>query len=71
MQCVRCNNEADREVTWPFNGVTEPYCADCMDEYHRGADEIDAHESRIAAEGCAYTSCCPRPTERAISKPVQ
>lgn len=66
IECHRCGGEADREVTWPFNGVTEPYCGYCMDEYHAGADDIDRHEARVAAEGLPAFAC-PRPTERMLS----
>lgn len=66
-ECHRCGGEADRAVTWPFNGVTELYCAACMAEYHAGADEIDAHEERLAREGLPAFAV-PRPTERRLPR---
>lgn len=63
--CIRCDRQADREVTWPFNGAAEFYCADCMAEYHAGADDIDQHEERLCAEGLPGYAC-PRPSERLL-----
>ena len=63
--CDRCqHHQADYLAKWPdrapFNGSTEFYCHGCYEEYEAGAQEVDAHEAGLAAQGI-HSGYCVRP----------
>jgi hypothetical protein len=65
--CSACSSLADGEVLWPRVGEWQPYCNNCMRDYHAEADNTDADEMRKF--GGAY-GLCPRPQYRTFDDPI-
>lgn len=67
VDCDCGRGPAKYKAIWP-HGAESLTCDDCMQEYEYNAQEVDAHEASLAAQGYPYSGgCCPRPQLTSLS----